>query len=100
MPREQWPESWVKAGYQDPVCPLVLSLYGHPDSGGYWEAHCEAHLRSVGWKAIPDWRSCFWHEETGALLIVYVDDFKLSGPEGALPRLWADIRGTKDTPGI
>ena len=34
LPREAWPEAWVKSGIKDPVCPLILSLYGHPDSGG------------------------------------------------------------------
>ena len=42
LPKEQWPESWK--GMHDPVCPLILALYGHPDSGGYWEQHCEPHL--------------------------------------------------------
>ena len=41
LPRERWPASWVKQGFRDPVCPLRLALYGHPDSGGYWEKHCE-----------------------------------------------------------
>ena len=34
IPREQWPQEWFDLGYHDPVCPLVLSLYGHPDAGG------------------------------------------------------------------
>ena len=63
LPREQWPQAWVDKGMQDPVCPLILSLYGHPDSGGYWEAHCTRHLvEACGWKEIPDWRNCYWHE--------------------------------------
>ena len=43
LPKEQWPDAW--AGMVDPVCPLVLALYGHPDSGGHWEIHCEAKLK-------------------------------------------------------
>ena len=31
LPREQWPASWQ--GMRDPVCPLILALYGHPDAG-------------------------------------------------------------------
>ena len=61
LPREQWPESWK--GMRDPVCPLILALYRHPDAGGYWEAHCESHLKSVGFVPIEEWRSCFWHSE-------------------------------------
>ena len=29
LPREQWPEALLKAGLQDPVCPLILAFYGH-----------------------------------------------------------------------
>ena len=39
LPADARPASW--AGYRDPVCPLRLALYGHPDSGGFWERHCE-----------------------------------------------------------
>ena len=80
LPKEQWPESWK--GMRDPVCPLRLALYGHPDSGGYWEQHCEAHLvDKVGFVPIEEWRSCFWHPKWKMFLVVYVDDFKLAGPE-------------------
>ena len=47
LPRERWPEDWIKRGLKQPVCPLMLALYGHPDAGGYWEKHCEAHLHGV-----------------------------------------------------
>ena len=54
------------------LCPLILSLYGHPDAGGYWEKHCETHLGKVGFTPIPEWRSCFWHDELNLMLTVYV----------------------------
>ena len=76
----------------DPSCRLRLALYGHPDSGGHWERHCESHLKKVGFEAIRDWRSVFWHRELATLLVVYVDDFKLAGPEGNLPKAWDLIR--------
>ncbi len=88
IPREEWPDEWVKRGMIRPVCPLHLALYGHPDSGGHWEAHCEAHLASVGFVRIPDWHSTFWHPEHKLFLVVYVDDFKLSGPEEKLQVGW------------
>ena len=77
---------------KDPVCPLILSLYGHPDAGGYWERHCERHLKSVGFEPIQDWRSCFWHPQLKLMLVVYVDDFKLAGPKGNLTQGWKLIR--------
>ena len=39
LPKERWPAEW--SHMSDPVCPLILSLYSHPDAGGYWEKHCE-----------------------------------------------------------
>ena len=68
LPRDQWPKTW--RGMTDPVSPLKLALYGHPDSGGHWEAHCAKHLRSVGYTEIDPWRSCFWHEQLKLFLVV------------------------------
>jgi hypothetical protein len=82
----------------DPVCPLEKALYGHPDAGGYWEAHCESHLLSVGFTTINGWKSCYWHERLKMFLIVYVDDFKMSGPEGHFDEAWKLIR--RDSKGV
>ena len=80
------------AAMRDPVVPLKLALYRHPDAGGYWERHCETQLRSVGFVPIPDWRSCFWHAGLRLFLVVYVDDFKMSGPQDNMARGWALVR--------
>ena len=88
LPKERWPDDW-HTRFHDPVCPLVLSLYGHPDAGGYWERHCDRILQSQGWRLIGDWRSWYWHEACQAFLIVYVDDFEMAGPAKHLDKLWA-----------
>ena len=88
----------VMAAYASPGVPLVKALYGHPDSGGYWEKHCETHVRSVGFEDIPAWRSCFWHPRLKLLLVVYADDFKLSGPLANLDKGWRLIRKNEDDP--
>ena len=44
------------------------------------EKHCEAHVIDVGFEKIPDWPGCYFHKEKQCFLIVYVDDFKMSGP--------------------
>ena len=95
LPREQWLESWKNMG--DLVRPLILALYGHLDAGGYWEAHCESHLKSVGFTPIGEWRSCFWHKKWKMFLVVYVDDFKLAGPKALMKECWASIRRGKRT---
>jgi len=63
---------------------LRIALYGHPDSGGLWEQHCEAKLLLVGF-VMPDlegWQSVFFHPELRLLLVVYVDGFKMPGTKG------------------
>ena len=44
LPKDEWPQAWIDAGYDDPVCPLILNLYGHPDAGTYWQDHCDCLL--------------------------------------------------------
>ncbi len=86
LPREQWPEAWEK--FRRPVCRLRLALYGHPMSGVYWELHCNQRLKKKSFSAIPGWEQCFWHSELKLILIVYVDDFKMAGPEENLAKGW------------
>ncbi len=74
-----------------------MALYGQADAGGFREEHCEAQLVSIGYERIAEeWPGVYWHEETKALLIVYVDDFKLAAKAGDHDRLWAAIRGVID----
>ena len=90
LPRHEWPESWSKM--KDPVVPLRLALYGHPDAGGYWEKHCETALHELGFEPVKEWKSCFYHPKLRLSLIVYVDDFKMAGPKGNLKEGWKLIR--------
>ena len=75
LPRNRWPKSWE--GMTNPVCPLVLAQYGHPDAGTYWEDACVEAVTKCGWVHLADkgWDSVFWHPKEKALLIVCVDDF-------------------------
>ena len=102
LPRDRWPKSWV-GKYDRPACRLRIALYGHPDSGGLWEQRCADMLVAVGF-AIPDpegWPSVFFHANLRLLLIVYVDDFKMSGPKDSLQKGWSLIASKidLDTPG-
>ena len=87
LPKHQWPKQWHTNGYQKPVVPMLLALYGHPESGAYWERHCEAHLTSQGFEVIPNWPSAFWHARLRLFLTVYVDDFKMAGPKENLRKV-------------
>ena len=61
-----------------------MALYGHPNAGAYWEEHCREQVLKGGFTPIEDWPSCYWHPEHKTFLIVYVDDFKMSGPAEGL----------------
>ena len=83
---------------------LRIALYGHPDSGGLWEIHCETQLLAVGF-IMPDpegWPSVFYHYELRLLMVVYVDDFKMSGPKESMKKGWDLVasRIDMDTPGV
>eukprot|EP00969_Alexandrium_andersonii_P004808 208159-Alexandrium_andersonii.AAC.1 len=68
LPEHEWPEEWTRKGMHDPVVPLVLALYGHPDAWGYWERHCEEHLKAVGYVPVREWKSRFVRKELGLFL--------------------------------
>ena len=94
LPKHLRPKSWDK--YENPVCRLVYSLYGHPRAGQFWEKHCETKLKSVGFVPVPNWPSCFFCHKTKCLLIVYVDDFHLSGPAAHHEAVWKRIGSVID----
>ena len=87
--RNRWPKEWIGV-YKDPVVLLIVALYGHPDSGGLWQRHCEKALCAVGFHPLyPEcWPSMFRHPKLKLLLGVYVDDFKMSGPSSNIDEGW------------
>ena len=47
---------------------------------------------SLGYESIEEWPSVFWHPQRRMLLVVYLDDFKLSGPEISHDAAWKEIK--------
>ena len=80
LPRNRWPKAW--SNMKDPVAPLRLALYGHPDSGGIWEQRCTKELTKAGFVAVlPDsWPSVFHHPKLDLLL--------MAGPEKNMAKGW------------
>ena len=97
LPRDRWPKEWI-GKYKDPVVRLYLALYGHPDSGGFWEQHCEKMLLQVGFRLVfsAAWPSVFFHPKLKLLSAVYVDDFKMAGPKANMKRGWELISSKID----
>ena len=76
---------------------------GTPDAGGYWEQHCDSHLRDCGFNPIAAedkaWRSCYFSPTLKCYMIVYVDDFKIAGPEKNVKKAWELIRAVNPRTG-
>ena len=95
IPKHRWPDSWHKLGFNDPCCRLQKALYGHPQSGGFWEEHCNAKISLEGFIEIGtcnEWKSCFYHPIHRTVLIVYVDDMLMAGPASGVETCWKLLR--------
>jgi hypothetical protein len=89
IPRYLLPPKWRHM--RRPVCRLIKALYGHPEAGAHWERHLKKIIVKMGGKAMPSHPSCFFFKGRGLLLVVYVDDLMLSGPEGAHEEFWKEL---------
>ena len=74
------------------MCRLLKALYGHLDAGTSWETYAADNFKVAGFVPINDWRSCFRHPRLDLMLIVYVDDIKLSGPIKSMTEGWTLLR--------
>ena len=79
LPPHRRPASWRTLGYDDPVVPLRLNLYGHPKAGLYWEQYCAKNILANGFSRMRGWDNVYQHKTLQLWLSVYVDDFKLVG---------------------
>ena len=76
--------------------PLRLALFGHPDAGGRWEAHCEGKILALGFvKIAGEWKRNV-HPQKRAVLLVYVNDFKLAARREHHDELWKALRSVID----
>jgi hypothetical protein len=79
-----------------PVCPLEKALYGRPDAGGYWEQHCDQHLKNCEFDPVaPDDKSlcsCYYSKMLNCYMIACVDDSKIAGLLGGVKEAWRLIR--------
>jgi len=82
IPEEMWLDEWKASGLytkaNPPCCHLKKALYGHPKSGKYWEEHAEERIFACGFKLVNQWKSPYYYEKEDVMLMVYVDDFKMS----------------------
>jgi hypothetical protein len=90
LPPHMRPKSWE--GIQDPVCPLLLNLYGHPLAGLLWEKHQESIVLRLGFEKITSWECLYVHREKQLFLSAYVDDYNMAGKKQNLSPMWAALK--------
>ena len=89
LPEDAWPDDIDFRKFRRPVVRLVKALYGHPDSGTMWEQHCDRKVRELDFVPVgEEWPSMYFHKKLQLLLVIYVDDLKLAGPEENLTKGW------------
>ena len=98
LPREWWPDSWFHDGalrqqpkYFRPHCRLKKALYGHPEAGALWEKALVKIMQEEGWESVPLNPGVFVHKDTGAFMIVYVDDMLMLASFDKTSELWRQI---------
>ena len=78
--KDTWPSEWT-GKFRKPVVLLKLAFYAHQTPVvTYWESHCKDRLIAGGFTPVSDLNSMYWHSKFKLLLMVYVDDFTMSGP--------------------
>ena len=95
LPKDWWPPEWFdKNGlplFKKPVVELILSLYGHPESGALWDKHLKKALVELGYVAVDNNPGVWFHKPTKAILIVYVDDLLLVACPKVDDKLWEEL---------
>ncbi len=90
LPQELWTDAMHKM--RCPVFRLEKALYGHKNSGNYWQRFCDQEVRKADFEPIAEnWPSVYYNYKTHMFLIVYVDDMKLCGPSEHCEKTWAAI---------
>ena len=93
LPEDAWPDDIDFRKVRRPVVRLVKALYGHPDSGTMWEQHRDRKVRELDFVPVgEEWPSMYFHKKLQLLLVIYVDDLKLAGPEENLTKGWEMLR--------
>ena len=93
LPEDAWPDDIDFRKFRRPVVRLIRALYGHPDSGTMWEQHCDRKVRELDFLPVgEEWPSMYFHKKLQLLLVIYVDDLKLAGPEENLAKGWEMLR--------
>ena len=92
LPYELWLDSW-KGKYRQPTVKLNKALYGHPLASVFWDLHLRQVLLGVlGLEAVDGHPFVLICPRTKLLVVVYVDDILVSGPEKDQDIFWKRLK--------
>lgn len=92
LPKELWLDSW-HGRFKNPTVRLNKALYGHPLASAFWDLHLrQALIGDLGLEAVDGRPSVFMCPKTKLLVVIYVDDVLVSGPERHQDQFWAALK--------
>ena len=98
LPKDQWLQKWLSAGYKDPVDPLLRALYGHPTAGDCWSNKLTGILRQFGFSLNEAYPGVHFRiievagKRVPIVIVAYVDDLLLSGPQELHENIWKRLQ--------
>ena len=86
LPPHMRPAHWK--GIENPVCKLLLNLYGHPSAGLFCKKFNQEKFFKAGFGKTKGWKCLYAHLSKQLFLSVYVDAFKMAGKKDNLAPMW------------
>ena len=95
LKNDRWPAQW--AGKFRNSCAIKVGALWASRRWRILGISLQREIGCWGLTPVPDWNSMYWHSKLKLLLMVYVDDFKMSGPIENMRQGWKFIRTSIQT---
>ena len=90
LPKELWTKEMHEIDC--PVVRLEKALYGHKHSGVFWQQFCHERVKEAGFELISEcWPCVYFNHKSNLMLVIYVDDMKMSGPAHEMEAAWKSL---------
>ena len=92
LPQELWLDSWF-GKFRQPTVRLKKALYGHPLASACWDMHLkQVLLADLGLVPVEGHPSAYMCPQTRLLVVIYVDDVLVAGPQEHHFQFWDSFR--------
>ena len=92
------PPGWAECGIRmskEMVCKLLKALYGLKQAPRLWQEKLRKELKKLGFEPLKADQCIYRNEETGVIVVTYVDDFLIIGKKGPkIDNLKEDLQAT------